>query len=110
MSTPDLLTHDDNTILRPATRDEWIASVTAAAEGDWSGVIEVDGRDCWVDGDTWTGDDGEPELWTREGAATQLRSEGHDRDDVETVVAELADEIGAVWTAADLGTARTRTR
>jgi len=103
MSRPDLLTHADNTILRPATRAEWIASVEAAAGGDWSGAIEVDGIDCWVDGDAWDTSGDDP-LWSKAGAWAVLIRRGCDAD----LIDEALEEAPAVLDRYDISDAERR--
>lgn len=47
----DLMRYSDATTIRAATIDEAWASVYAAESDGGAGVIEVDGVDCYVEGD-----------------------------------------------------------
>lgn len=44
----DLYDYDTADVIRPATREEREASLAAAERDGGSGVIEVDGRSCYV--------------------------------------------------------------
>jgi hypothetical protein len=48
MSLPVLCDYDTGTQLRNATAEELAASIAAAERDSGAGVIEVDGRDCYV--------------------------------------------------------------
>ena len=103
-----LLSYPDGETIRPATREEWHASVST---GDDSGVITIDhdGVDvlAWVDGDEYTDLAGTE--YTTDGVRFLLNSEGWGYSAVDLFVTEYSNARGglAVWTADDVEEVRT---
>jgi hypothetical protein len=99
--TGTLRDYETNDFIRPATSAELEASILAAEGDGGAGVIDVDGRSCWVEGpDMETTQDiaTDPKLYVlrtlpEQGIGERLQNNATGHGDHETIAANIANYV-----------------